>query len=176
MKINKIIRILGYIFLITCVAAAIIFSTQNLIDGELVAYEKNDFPQVSNDFVTSGRYGLYDMSRDTALDAVNHPEKYLEYDISFNIKNITPKKIYDIDAKWQASKNVWMLQTPLAEWEIDIRKQNTYKGSVFVIIKTEGMTEDEIDKRIKSIGLLITAKSMRYLPFYSGKTIHFKNG
>ncbi len=164
------------IFIAICIAGTIIIlnnSQNNQIDGRLLSYEKDD--EYSDFLVFSDPEGFegfdgpyyYRMDNDTINDIMNYPEKYTPYYIKIEVTNTSDKKIYDIDAEpVDKYENLWIDTSSIYDrWSDDLEAHKTreYDDVLYVIVKTEGMTDKEIDKLIKSIKLKIHATNIEYL-------------
>jgi hypothetical protein len=169
----KISAMLAWLIILLCIGGAVWLSTQNLLEAQITGYEQapDILPIPAGSYVTQ-------MLGVPVEDIRENPNDYLNYFISISIKNISPGEIYDIDACLAWFQNgVWMGTKPnaFAEWQIDLKAQDTYNGLVYVIIKTKGMDAAAIDKTIKNLGIVISAKSIRMQPFGSSKTVYMKD-
>ncbi len=157
--------------------------------AEIISYEQDeDFLSILEGFFEDNEYketfAWYDMSDAEAKDLQENPENYRGYYIDIDINNISGQKVYCVQANllkryqdiWMNRTGLaeWMYATALEEWDIMIEPNDTYPGSIYIIVKTSDMTEKEIDELIRSIGITVSARNVKWLPFVTSETVYFE--
>lgn len=148
-------------------------------NGRLVNYhkaEENDGHTIyySSDVFISEGIRNFSMTEDTIDDLLSNPWKYTAYWINTDIQNVTKHTIYNLKAKLvKEYDNLWLDTSSLCEWPLDLEALETYNSYVLVIVKTENMTEGEIDQLVRSIKIRISAMNTKYIPIYNSRTICF---
>ena len=115
------------------------------------------------------------MSKDTIEEILEYPDRYSSYLIRVDIKNKSVKTIYDFRASLLGKyDNLWLDETSLWEWPLDLTAGEEISAYVYIIVRTHNMTEAEIDRLIKSIGIKISASNFKSLSSYNSREIYFE--
>lgn len=167
------------IILLIFISGCILFFSISRIDGQLTGYYEHGFSEKS--FYDSKHFVFYDMSEETAKDLLENFGDYRMYFVDVWIKNVTNNYIYGIRGNELSNNNsgIWIYRIGLAEWDICLDPGQEYNERISIIIKTRNLTEEEINKKIRSIGLIITSTDYSSEPLSylirNTKTIFFKN-
>ncbi len=169
-KKNKILIWSGIVIALF-IAAVILILTHNYIDGRLLSYEKDyiDSSQIyidSDESEESEGFYYFNMDKDTINDFSNYPEKYTSYRIKIEITNMSDKKIYEVYAETvNKYENIWFDTNKLSYGFNGLEAYETceYDDVLYVIVKTEGMSENEIDELLKIIKIKIHSTYIEYL-------------
>lgn len=174
---RKKIIIISIIAIVVLVGAVFLISPS--LDGYIMCYEKaeeNDGHTIyySREVFCDVGINNFHMSEEVIEDLFDNPKKYTSYWIRISYKNITGYPIYDVRASIPGEyENIWCDQNIFIV-TVNLEGGEEKKDGVLVVIKTENMNDDEIDKLIKSIGITISARNFRPLPIYASKTIYFE--
>ena len=140
----------------------LIFSPR--IEGRLLSYEKADENDGHTTYCGSAE-GFYfegqthfHMPDDVIDDIIHRPQEYTSYWVQIHLKNISPFTYFNLKAAIsQNCRNLWFDESSLYEGLLNLKPGETHDGSVLVIIKTKNMSEESIDKLIKSLKVDISA-------------------
>jgi hypothetical protein len=180
-KRHKILLIVLAVLIIFIIVAVILFTNINM-EGYLVNYLKAD----ENDGHTvytepeeflNYEYQLFNMSEKEAKDVIKHPDNYTAFWVGIEIRNKENHTIYNLKANLTKKyDNLWFDTSSLCEWPLDLEANGEYKDTrVLVIIKTNNLSDNEIDKLIRSINIKISASDCEGIPAYASMIIGFKN-
>lgn len=176
------VLLLSFIVVLVIIVGVILIITINHIDGRLLSYEKynvNTYIAYYSPEEFEESYGSYfDMNESTINDLFNYPKKYTCYSIKIRLTNTSNKKIYDVNpALAKKYENLWLDKSSLSPITIlELEAHETLEHDVHVIIKTENMSDKEIDELIKSVKLKIYASNVNWeldTLLYSTKAISF---
>ncbi len=169
------------LLVVCCVGGILIFNSS--INGRLINYHKDDNNYIDGylfddqeiaDYFYECCINDFNMEQEVVDEMFKYQEKYTAYWIEIEIKNDAILKIYDINLKLGTDlKNIWLDTTSLCECQLDLEAGEKYTGSVAIIIRTENMTDDEIEKLIKGVGITISANLVDDLSIVTSKTIYF---
>lgn len=192
-KKNKILIWSGIVIALF-IATVILTLTHNYIDGRLLSYEKDDKDSCqiytdSDKFEEVEESYYFNMDKDTINDILNYPKKYTFYRIKIEVTNKSDKQIYEIYAEpTDKYENLWInIESLSYGWYVGLIAHETreYDDVLYVVVKTEGMSDKEIDKLLKSIKLKIHSTHIEYLNsimdwedytmLYSTKVIGFED-
>ena len=105
-------------------------------------------------------------------DIVENPENYRGYLIDIRISNPTEQEIFDLNARpLHSDSKVWCQKAGLAEWTLDLEPNSTYNGQLYVIVKVDEMSADEVDSYVRNLDLLVTSRNIKWLSIYASKII-----
>jgi len=129
------------------------------VDAKIVGYDKST--TYAPDCIESNMR-LFNMDEGAALDMKNNPGNYCEYWLKVYIKNINKNTIHNLEVARlpETTDNVWLCITGFADWSIDVNPGGRFYGDITIIIKTENMSEEDIDKEIK--GLILELSYSNY--------------
>jgi hypothetical protein len=176
---KKKIIIISIIVIAVLIGVVLLMSPN--IDGSLINYtkaEENDghttYSGSRESFYYEGSNN-FNMSDEVIEDVLDHPDKYTSYWVGISYKNISGHTVYDIKASLPKKyDDLWFDKSSISEWPIDLKGNETRESNVLVMIKTENMNDDEVDRLIKSIGITISARNFDWFPIYASKTIYFE--
>ncbi len=166
------------IILLACVLAGCTLFYSD-IKGHMSGYENDGHP---TDYTVSRildhEYEDFNMSHETALDIQKNPSKYTEYWIGVYIHNLSPGKIHGVEGDLAADyDNLWFDRTSFYEWTLDMEANAAVKDKkIRFLVKTEGMSEQDIDRLIRNIQLKISWDTYRFPVARGGsKTISYEH-
>lgn len=145
-----------------------IFLHKPNIKGYLFGYEKYD-----------GTYDIQELKgaeEGTIDDIRKYPNKYNVYWIDMHIENKAGHYLYDLNSKLaEPYSDVWFLD-PFTGYDFvfDFSEYEVSDWGFYILVKTDDMSESEIDELIRSIGRTIFARNMINAPVFSSNTIYFK--
>ncbi len=149
------------------------------IDGKIRDYVKYDTDfdysgiMTAEEFYEQFKYN-YGMEQEVVEELYKYPERYSEYFIRVNVKNYGICTIFDVKTSLSTQiDNMWV-EPVFGDCIVDLKTGEEWEAGVSIIIRTEGMTDDEIDKLIKSVGITISANVLAdFSPIVASKTIYF---
>ncbi len=166
--INNNKPLVRVIVIVLCFFGCIMLIIPN-IDGEIINYGKDD--EQLDILITEEFYKTYyGMEQEVVEEMYKHPERYSQYYIDFNVKSSGTRIISNIKTSLSTQTDNMWLYPVLDRAEICLGAGIDFDGEVPIIIRTDGMTDEEIDRLIRSVGITITANSF---PMVAKKTIYF---
>ncbi len=165
---NKLLVTVIVIVIALCCLGCIMLIIPN-IDGKIIGYFKDD--EQLDLLITEEFYEInYGMEQEVVEEMYKYPERYSQYYIDFNVKNSGSRTISNVKTSLSTqTDNLWLYPV-LDRAEICLGDGLPFDGEVPIIIRTEGMTDEEIDKLIKNVGITISGNSF---PIVVSKTIYF---
>jgi hypothetical protein len=163
-------------------AGGLIAAFSSHLGGYFVGYEKadeNDGHTVyaSSAMFLSHEYEAFRMTNEEAQDVIDHSEKYTAYWVEIYLKNNSLHMFYYLraDSK-QPYENMWFDSSSLYEGTLNLKPLEEFKDSrVLVIVKTENMSEEDIDQRIRSLEISIYAQTSEAANEHIETTLRFRN-
>lgn len=171
---KKIIAMIAIVFIVIITIVGYIIMTEDIIEVTITGYEQ----EKNIAFLTVTRtWVFYNMSETTANDILEHSDKFKCYWINLVILNKTENILYALHANLdKLYDNMWNDRISLLEWQIDLNPKERREIDLFIIVKTENMSDEEIDNLIRSVGIDVSASQFDY-PLSSilrnTKTIYF---
>ncbi len=172
--------IIVIVVIVICCVGGILFINSG-INGQLISCSRSE--SFINNFVRSESASefheefknFFNMEQEVVEEMYKNPERYTTYWIVVNIYNDASYKIYDVRPSLGTKfDNMWIRQDTFSDFSLDLEAGQNYIHSVAIIIRTEGMTDDEIDNLIKSVGITISANILAdSFPIVASKTIYF---
>jgi len=166
-------------FIAIACAVLILLPSTKRIEGEIIGYTRCEQAQnkpslLSTDtFIHYDAYKYYNMPQSVIDDIKKNPKKYAEHGIEIDIRNVSIHTLHSLEAVLSKEcGNIWV-SSVLSKGQLNLEPQEAFGTFVSAVVKTDGLTETEIDALIKGIGL--TIKSYNFGVLESYKKIYFKN-
>lgn len=152
------------------------------VEGRLVNYTKVDqtyefeYAYCRPEQLLSDEYADFNMTREEIEDVQNNPDDYDSYFIGYYIHNLSDHMLYDLNAKLDKKYNNLWFETFISDFPINIENNETFDyNRLWLIIKTKDMSDSDIDRLIKNIGIVFSAQNFEYIPLWASTTLNFDN-